>query len=275
MPLDDRLRQGLPGLVSGVEPDPDDALDRVLAAGRRRRMVRRIAAGAAAAAVVTAGAIAVPRVIGSFAERPTGFGRDPGQGRVEPDPDQGYVVFDVMGTHSHETDYRNDRPIDIRAEGPGIRCTDWFGFYPTYLPAGLVDDQVLGQGPPTGGPLLGRPVVAPPLEKGQVALSWTDGERFIEIRRPGMLFAELAQEEGAPTVTVLGQETADYGPLAPNYEQGPAGEDFMIQFRYPADSQPAEDPSTDCAFFSVTEYGLDQEELIRFAEGLRAAPAHG
>ena len=275
MSIDDRLRRGLSGLVSGVDPDPDDVLDRVVAVGRRRRMVRRAAAGAAVVAIVAAAGIALPRALDAVSERPTGFGRDPGQGRVEPDPDQGYVVFDMMGTHGLEEDFRNGRPIDMRAHGPGIRCTDWVGFYPTYLPAGLVDEQVLGQGPPTGGPLLGRPVVAPPLEKGQVAVTWTDGERFIEIRRPGMLFAELAQEEGAPTVTVLGQETSDYGPVAPNYEEGPEGEDFMVQFRYPADSEPTEDPSTDCALFSVTEYGLDQDELIRFAEGLRAAPAHG
>lgn len=87
-----------------------------------------------------------------------------------------------------------------------------------------------------------------------------------------MLFVELAQEDGGPTITVLGQETADFGPVAPNYEEGPAGEDFMVQFHFPAGASTGGDPSEDSAFHSVNEYGLGLDELIRVAEGREPAP---
>lgn len=245
MPLDDRLRRGLPGLASGVEPDPEEALNRVLAAGRRRRALRWVAAGATAAVVLAVAGVAVPRLMQvASPERPSGFA-----GKPSPDPSA-----ELSADPTAE-------PTEPTAEGSRLeirgRCAGHVGFRPTYLPDGFSPS-------PVDGPAPG----APPADDGQGVVHWTDGERAIEIRRPGMLFVELAQEEGAPTITVLGQETADYGPLAPNYEEGPAGEDFVVQFRYPADSEPSGDPSKDCSFYSITEYGLDEAELIKVAEGL-------
>jgi hypothetical protein len=51
-----------------------------------------------------------------------------------------------------------------------------------------------------------------------------------EARNPGTLFAELAEEDDAPTVTILGRETADFGPVVPMEE------DYIAQFTGPTTS---------------------------------------
>ncbi|HEX2030554.1 MAG TPA: hypothetical protein VHL78_04020 [Actinomycetota bacterium] len=244
MSLDDRLRRGLPGLASGVDPDPDEALGRVTAAGRRRRAIRRVAAGVIVAVVLAAGGLVVPRLIqAAGTERPSRFAGEPATeptGQPSVDPER---TPPVPGDRS-------------RIVMPG-RCAGEVGFRPGYLPAGFDPEPVPGRAPG-----------APPGEDGQGVVHWTDGQRSIELRRPGMLFVELAQGEDAPTITVLGEDTSSFGPVAPNYEN-PEDEDHMVQFRYPPDAPPINDHTKDCAFFSLNEYGLGLEELIQVAEGLR------
>lgn len=235
MSLDDRLRRGLSGLASGVDPDADEALSRVVSAGRRRRVVRRLAVAATAAAVLVAGGLVVPRLIQAVGpERSGGFAGDPSPtGKPKREATLGLAI--------------------------GGRCPGQVAFEPTYLPAGFYGDPISGPAPG-----------APPAEEGQGVVHWSDGERSVEIRRPGMLFVELAQADDAPTITVLGEETSSFGPVAPNYED-PQAQEYMVQFRYPADAPPVDDHSKDCAFFSLNEYGVGLQELIRVAEGL--APA--
>jgi hypothetical protein len=128
-------------------------------------------------------------------------------------------------------------------------------FSPGYLPDGFSSE-------PQPGPAPG----APPAEDGQVVFHWTDGERSVEARTPGTLFAELAQEDDAPTITVLGRETADFGPIAPMTE------DYIVQFVYNPDGLPDRvSGPAECGLWSLNEYGLSLDELIRVAEGL--APA--
>lgn len=64
MSLDSRLRQGLIGLAGEIEPDPEGALGPVIASGRRRRSGRIALAAVACIALGTAGALAIPRLLG-------------------------------------------------------------------------------------------------------------------------------------------------------------------------------------------------------------------
>jgi hypothetical protein len=248
MSLDDRLRDGLPRLAADVDPPVDPSLRRVVQGGRRRRTLYRVGAGLAAAAVIAAAAVGVPRALEAVrGERPpVGFGEQPTASPKESPAEA------------------TPTPTPTPSEGPASvvltgRCPGELGFEPTYLPEGFAPEPVLGPAPQS----------IYPVEDGQGVVHWTDGERFIEVRRPGMLFVEIVQEEGAPTITVLGQETDGIGPVVPNYEEGPAGEDFMVQFFFPAGSERGDDPAADCTFHSITEYGLDREKIVRVAEGLR------
>jgi hypothetical protein len=84
--------------------------------------------------------------------------------------------------------------------------------------------------------------------------------RAIEVRRPGTLFAELAQGDGAPTIHVLGQDTASFGPI------NPGGDEYIVFITYPVRAE----PDDRCAWFSLNEYGVPLRELKKVAEGLRA-----
>ena len=78
---------------------------------------------------------------------------------------------------------------------------------------------------------------------------------------PGTLFAELAQEDDAPTVTVLGEETADFGPIVPMEEN------YIVQFSI--ERKGVAVPRHPCSLWSLNEYGLPLNELLRVAEGLQ------
>jgi hypothetical protein len=123
-------------------------------------------------------------------------------------------------------------------------------FEPTYLPPGFSGE--VRPGPAPGGF---------PAEDGQVVVHWTDGRgRAFEARNPGTLFAELAQEDDAPTVTVLGEETADFGPIVPMED------DYIVQFSIEREGVAV--PRRPCSLWSLNEYGLPLDELLRVAEGL-------
>jgi len=141
----------------------------------------------------------------------------------------------------------NATPSD---EDDTLLCEADIPFKPTYLPDGFANQAL--PGPADGGRPLDR--------KGQVILHYRgEGSRAIEIRRPGTLFSELAQGNDAPTIEVLGRETTGFAPVEPN------GDDFMVQFNYPADAAPNEP----CSLYSLNEYGVSLAELKLVAEGLR------
>lgn len=131
-----------------------------------------------------------------------------------------------------------------------VECPGPVPVEPGYLPPGFDPEPVMGPAPG-----------APPAEEGQVVIHYTDGQRSIELRRPGTLFVELAQEDDAPTIRVLGTETADFGPVEPG------GDRYIVQFPYPFGSSLEER----CALFSLNEEGLNLHELLRVAQGLRPA----
>jgi hypothetical protein len=130
------------------------------------------------------------------------------------------------------------------------RCSKEIPFEPTYVPAGF--ERELIQGPAPGG--------RPPDGKRQVIfhLSSNDG-RAIEVRRPGTLFAELALSDDAPTIHVLGADTANFGPIAPG------GKEFIVFITYPLNA----DPDEGCASFSLNDAGVSLAELKKVAEGLQ------
>ncbi|MGH2723893.1 MAG: hypothetical protein ACRDI0_06440 [Actinomycetota bacterium] len=248
MSLDDRLRDGLPRLAADADPEVDPSLRRVVSGGRRRRTLYRVGAGMAAAAVIAAAAVGVPRALEAVrGERPpVGFGSPSAPSPTPEETATAELTPSPVGGSS----------VVLTGACPGP-----LGFEPSHLPEGFSEDPVPGPAPQS----------IYPAEDGQGVVHWTDGERSFEIRRPGMLFVEIVQEEGGPTITVLGRETADFGPVVPNYEEGPAGEDFMVQFRHP-NRGATSDPTKDCTFHSVNEYGLGLDELTRVAEGLTPAP---
>jgi hypothetical protein len=138
------------------------------------------------------------------------------------------------------------------AETP--RCSLDVPFHPTYLPEGFSLKSVPG---PAEG--------APPPDKGQAVIHYTDGQgHAIEVRRPGTSFVELAQADNAPEIEVLGQRTSSFGPTMPG------DDDFIVQFHVPADAR-----AIDCRFFSLDEYGVSEDELVRVAEGLTLNPDQG
>ncbi|HYZ10537.1 MAG TPA: hypothetical protein VE962_01430 [Actinomycetota bacterium] len=133
-----------------------------------------------------------------------------------------------------------------------LECPGPVPFEPGYLPPGFDPEPVAGPAPG-----------APPAEEGQQVIHYTDGRRSFEVRRPGTLFVELAQEDDAPTIRVLGTRTADFGPVEPG------GDRYIVQFLHPKGSS-FEDR---CALFSLNEEGLELDELLRVAEGLRPITA--
>jgi hypothetical protein len=243
MSLDDRLREGLPRLAAGAEPDPEERLRRVVAGGRRRKALYRAGAAAAIAAVVAGAAVATPRVLDAFgpesrtvtpADQPgetAPMPRPTGEGTVEPAPESTAYGFGIPGPLACYEDGFTDDELPVR---------------PIYLPEGFQEQARPGPAPG-----------APPAEDGQVVVHWTDGEgRAFEARNPGTLFAELAQEDDAPTVTVLGRETADFGPVVPMEE------DYIVQFTTGPRGER-------CSLWSLNEYGLPVDQLLRVAEGLQ------
>ena len=139
---------------------------------------------------------------------------------------------------------KQTRSEDVR------RCIEEIPFTATYLPDGFDDE--LYEGRAEG--------YKRPDRKGQVIFHYRGSEgRSIEVRRPATFFSELAQGDDAPTIEVLGTETAGFAPITPG------GDDFIVQFTYPTTA-----PSTnDCAIYSLNESGVSLSELKKVAEGLR------
>lgn len=153
-----------------------------------------------------------------------------------------------------------ERPEAIGPKkAPVPRCGQDIPFKPTYLPEGFGHERFAGPFPG------GRPRDDPRSTGGkryqqQVVVHYRgSGGRAIEIRRPGTLFSELAQRDDAPTIEVLGTETAGFAPIAPR------GDEFIVQFRYPAGVGPRQWRSQ----YSVNEYRVSLAELKKVAEGLR------
>lgn len=147
------------------------------------------------------------------------------------------------------------RTVGLGAPSPEATpavCGGILPFQPTHLPEGFVSEPVPGPAPG-----------APPADRGQAVWHWTDGTRAVEARNPGTVFVELAQEEDARTITVLGQETSSFGPVAPNYES-PGDEEFIVQFTLGE----MQGDRYRCDLWSLDGRGLSLEELLRVAEGL-------
>jgi hypothetical protein len=238
MSLDDRLREGLPRVAAGVEPEVDGALRDVTAAGRRRRNLYRAGIAAATAAVVAAGVVAVPRVIDALRPEAT----EPRPGGPGPGP----------------------VPTESPPESPSppaatYRCGDDLPLHPAYLPEGFDPDPLAGPAP--GGF---------PAEEGQFVAHWTDGDRAFEIRHPGTLYAEITGETDQRMIEVLGYETIPPAPIVPMET------DYIVQFMYrpqAAGEAVADLGKRDCDLWSVNEYGLAPVELERVAVGLEEGAA--
>jgi hypothetical protein len=235
MSLDDRLKRGLPRLAAETDPDVEPALQRVVSGGRRRKMMYRAGMALGAAAVVAVVAFATPRVLDALeADAPIKPGATPNRtptATKSPMPDQ--TASPVQTGEGGVILVQGD--FDCGGDVP---------FFPGYLPDGFSDEPIPGPAPG-----------APPWEEGQLVVHWTDGERAFEVRNPGTLFVEIAQEDDAPTITVLGRETADFGPIVPMEE------DYIVQFTLGSKGD-------DCSLWSLNEYGLSLGELKRVAEGL-------
>jgi hypothetical protein len=238
MSLDERLRRGLPRIAAEADGDVEPALRRAVSGGRRRRRVYRFTAVTAAIVVAGGAAFAGPRVVDAFRGDPVPVrpADTPGDAPVPEPTGTGTVIPPPEGT---------EEPAGLILVQGDFECGGTVPFGPGYLPAGFSPE-----------PVIGTPPGAPPPEKGQLVVHWTDGQsRVIEARHPGTLFAELAQEDDAPTVTVLGRETTDFGPVVPMEE------DYIVQFTIgPRDQR--------CSLWSLNEYGLPLNQLLRVAEGL-------
>jgi hypothetical protein len=162
----------------------------------------------------------------------------------------GFVLLGRVFTAPEPTGPAVPFPVAPTSPAEDLRCPGALPFEPGYLPSGF-DPQ------PVAGPAPG----AAPAEEGQLVLHYTDGRRSVEVRRPGTLFLELAQEDDAPTIRVLGARTADFGPVVPG------GDEYIVQFFHPKGAS----LNDRCALFSLNEHGLELEELLRVAEGLRPA----
>jgi hypothetical protein len=230
MSLDDRLRRGLPRLAAETDPNVEPALQRVVSGGRRRKMMYRAGAAAVVVALGVGAWIVTPKVVEAFRgeARPGSQGTDEETRETKTSAKSGWGIAGPLTCY--EEGFTNE---DLT-------------FSPGYLPDGFSAEARPGPAPG-----------APPAEDGQVVVHWTDGERYFEARNPGTLFVELAQEDDAPTITVLGRKTADFGPVVPMEE------DYIVQFTMAANGGP---PS--CSLWSLNEYGLSLEELKRVAEGL-------
>ena len=136
------------------------------------------------------------------------------------------------------------------SSGERLRCSEEIPFEPTYLPMGF--DRELVKGPAPGGRAADS--------RNQVIFhfSGSDG-RAIEVRRPGALFTELAQADDAPTIRVLGEDIAGFGPI------NPGGNEFMVFITYPSTAH----PEKRCAWFSLNEVRVSLAELKKVATGLR------
>lgn len=135
-------------------------------------------------------------------------------------------------------------------QGSRAICDRDIPFEVTYLPEGFSDEMKLGPAPRSRRP------------DGRGQVIWhlrSEDASYIEVRRPGTLFAELALGDQAPTIEVLGAETPNFGPITPG------GDHFIVQFVYP----PRGSRENDCAIYSLNEYGVSLEELRKVAEGLR------
>jgi hypothetical protein len=242
MTLDDRLREGIPRLAGGAEADPEHALRRVVTGGRRRKIAHRAMAAVAVAAVAAGAALATPRVLDAL--RPEALTSRPGDQPGETAPPAPSETGTVVPAPSQDSGFGIAGPLTCYESGfEDVHMP----FEPGYLPDGF--SMEARPGPAPGGF---------PAEDGQVVVHWTDGQgKAIEARNPGTLFAELAQESNAPTITVLGEETADFGPIAPMTE------DYIVQFTIGP-------PDQKCSLWSLNEYGVPLEELLRVAEGLRS-----
>ncbi len=145
------------------------------------------------------------------------------------------------------------------AETPIPRCEGDIPFEPTYLPDGFGHDRSQGTSPRGRPPDDQSPIGGEPHEEQVIVHYRGPDGRAIEIRRPGTLFAELAQADDAPTVYVLGAPTSGFGPLEP------LSNDFIVSFRYPHDARPHQW----CSYYSLNEYGLSLAELKKVATNLR------
>jgi hypothetical protein len=135
--------------------------------------------------------------------------------------------------------------------GSATLCEADIPFDVSFLPDGFDDHRWAGRAP-DGAPLD---------EAGQYVVHYRgDNGAAIEIRRPGTLFAELAQFDDVPTIKVLGKDTAGFAPV------NPGGDRFIVQFTYGDGVDDADDP---CAMYSINEYGVPLETLKRVAVGLR------
>ena len=153
---------------------------------------------------------------------------------------------------------REESPLATDASVP--RCNEDIPFEPTYLPEGF-DHKVFSGGFPGGRPPddLSSSGIGQPGEEQVIVHYRGSRARAIEIRRPGTLFTELAQGDDAPTIEVLGGETAGFAPIQPG------GDDFIVSFHYPVGAR----PDQWCSSYSLNEYGVPLSELKRVAEGLR------
>lgn len=239
MSLDDRLREGLPRVAAGVEPEVDGSLREVVTAGRRRQNVYRAGIAVATLAVLGAGVVIVPRAIETFA--PDEPSRQLG-GSPEPS---------MVPTESP--------PESPTPPAASYRCGDDLPLHPTYLPDGFEAEPVAGPAP---GAL--------PAEEGQFVVHWTDGERAFEIRHPGTFFAEITGETGQRMIEVLGYETIPPAPVVPMET------DYIVQFMFrpqAAGEGVSDLGQRDCDLWSVNEYGLSRSELERVAVGIEAGAA--
>lgn len=242
MTLDDRLRESLSRLARRADADPESALRRVVTGGRRRRNVYRAGAAAAAVAVLAGAAFATPRVLEAL--RPEAMTSRPADQPGETAPPQPTPSENGTVVPATDSGFGIAGPLTCYENGfEDVHMP----FEPGYLPDGFSAEAKPGPAP--GGF---------PAEDGQVVVHWTDGEgRAIEARNPGTLFAELAQEDDAPTIEVLGRETADFGPVVPMEE------DYIVQFTIG-------ERDARCSLWTLNEYGVPLAELLRVAEGLRA-----
>jgi hypothetical protein len=234
MSLDDRLREGLPRLAAGVEPEVDGALREVVSGGRRRRNLFRAGVAAAVVAVGVAGVVVIPRALDALrseAERPRIRIGEPPASPSSPSP-------------SVAAQYRCGGDVPLHA---------------AYLPEGFGPE-------PADGPAPG----APPAEEGQLVVHWTDGERSFEIRNPGTLFAEIAGGDNQRMIEVLGYETIPPAPVVPMETDYIV----QFMYRPQAAGEAVSDlGQRDCDLWSVNEYGLSPAELERVAVGLAEGSA--
>lgn len=202
-------------------------------------MLYRAGATLAVVAVAAGAMFATPRVFDAFGNEPAARPGGPGPA-------------------SAATPGPQETPTAVESQGGGVilvqgdfACGGQVPFYPAELPEGFSARPVIGPAPG-----------APPSEEGQLVVHWTDGKRSVEARNPGTLFAELAQEDDAPTITVLGEETSMFGPIAPMET------DYIVQFTYDPGGLPEIQGIAGCELWSVNEYGLSLDQLTRVAESL-------